>query len=532
MAVVPPSITPQSAQAQSVKVVPASSEPTVLRLTPRQALLRETLLASTSVSDGMMAFYTAQGFVPVWTGRRIDALNRALATAASHGLPAGRYPKIAKPGFSASDSARVSAEIAAAQVFLRFARDLNSGVLEPKSVDAEIHVFPRRPDEEALLNGVLSARNLTNFIAALAPSDPGYDALMEERTRLARLARKGGWGPKVPAGKTLRPGQSGARVEALRARLGRILGQSLPAGSSYDESLIAAVKTFQDLYGLNADGVAGPATLQTVNATVGQRLGQVYVNLERHRWLNFNRGTRHIYVNQADYTVQVVEKGRVIYTSRTVIGKTEHQTPEFSDQMTHLVVNPTWHVPRSIATEKYLPELKRNPRALNKAGIQVMTRSGKAINAGLVDFRKFSKSNFPFIMKQPPGPGNALGRVKFMFPNQFAIYLHDTPAKRLFNRDLRAYSHGCIRVQKPFELAEVLLAPQMANPKGTFQSLLNAGRERQVNLDAPVPVHLTYQTAWVTPDGTPQYRADIYGRDAKVLRALERAGVALSDQSG
>ncbi|MEM6464928.1 MAG: L,D-transpeptidase family protein [Pseudomonadota bacterium] len=520
------------AYAQTAQVVPASTEPKVLRLTPRQALLRETLMASSTTSEGMMAFYEANGFDLVWTGRRVDGLNRAIAKASDHGLPATRYAKVAKLRNGAPDIEKVAAELAATQVFLTFARDLNSGLLEPKAVDKEIHVFPKRPNEEALLNGVLSTRNVGSFLEALAPSDPGYEALVAEKARLVRLARAGGWGPQVPAGKTLRPGQAGPRVDALRARLSRLLDKDIPVAQNFDETLVAAVKEFQDLYGLNADGVAGPATLRAVNATVGQRLGQVYVNLERQRWLNFDRGARHIYVNQADYTVQVIDQGRVTYSSRTVIGKTEHQTPEFSDQMTHMVVNPTWHVPRSIATEKYLPELKRNPRALNKSGIRVMTRSGKAINAGLVDFRKFSASNFPFIMKQPPGPGNALGRVKFMFPNQFAIYLHDTPAKRLFNRDLRAYSHGCIRVQKPFELAHVLLAPQVANPKATFQGLLDGGRERQVNLATPVPVHLTYQTAWVKEDGTPQYRTDIYGRDAKVLRALERAGVALSGQSG
>ncbi len=521
----------QTATVTTGLVDAVSVEPEVV-LSPSAQLMKATLEAGGASFENLKKFYAAQGFEPVWTDQRRSALTQALVGADDHGLPVARYDLSGIGTRAASGSDEIVDDITLSQIFLRYARDVNSGLLEPKSIDREIHVFPKRPDEVALLEGLTQANDPADFIRALAPTHPHYVGLMGEKKRLERLMSREGWGEPVPAGPTLKPGQSGPRVAAMRARIDVLMGTDLGTSEEFDPDLVEAVKAFQDHNGLNADGVAGPRTLGALNASPEDRLKQVLVNLERQRWLNFDRGPRHIYVNQADFRVHVIENGTSIFESRTVIGKNGHRTQEFSDEMTHMVVNPTWHVPRSIATEEYLPQLKRNPKALSGRGIQVMTRGGTAINPALVDFTQFNKRNFPFIMKQPPSRGNALGRVKFMFPNQFNIYLHDTPSKSLFNRDTRAFSHGCVRVQKPFDLAHVLLAPQADNPEATFQSYLGSGRERHVNLATPVPVHLTYHTAWVDEDGLPQYRGDVYGRDGRVFSALERAGVTLPQVEG
>ena len=258
------------------------------------------------------------------------------------------------------------------------------------------------------------------------------------------------------------------------------------------------------------------------------------VGLERRRWLNRPLGRRHILVNQADFRATVVDDGRPTLTTRVVIGiaSARYRTPEFSKDMTHMVVNPTWNVPKSIATSEYLPALKRNPGALGRLGLRMYDVSGRQVDPRNYDFSQYDGSNFPFDLKQPPGPGNALGKVKFMFPNRYNIYLHDTPAKSLFAKDIRTYSHGCVRVQKPFELAYTLLAPQADDPKALFHAVLGTGRETRIDLETPVPVHLTYWTVWVTPEGRVNYRLDSYGRDRVVFRALQQEGVEVMAPEG
>ncbi|QHQ35207.1 L,D-transpeptidase family protein [Algicella marina] len=509
----------------------------VMNAEPELVLTREarafrTALETAGVSDSLFEYYEQNGFVPIWDESRKAALLDVLLSADEHGLPKDRYgiAELAEL-FSDGSVAEAEAEIAAGKAFLTYARDVSSGLLEPRSVDRDIAIKPPRPEAVALLAELEATTDVAGFFRALAPAHPQYAKLQEELIRLKDIIAAGDWGAKVSGGPSIKAGNSSPRVVDIRSRLSRISGQDYGDSPLYDDLLIEAVKAFQLTHGLNDDGVAGPMTLEAINASAEDRLKQVLVNLERQRWLNVERGARHVYVNQADFSVSVIQDGETIFWSRTVIGKNKHRTQEFNDTMTHMVVNPTWHVPRSITTEEMLPKLKRNPGALGST-YQVMTRNGTRVNPKFVNFSKFSQSNFPFIIKQKPGGGNALGRVKFMFPNQYNIYLHDTPSKSLFNRDARAYSHGCVRVQKPFELARVLLAPQSDNPDALFQSVLNSGSERHLNLEQPLPIYLSYNSAWVAEDGTPQYRADIYGRDARVFQALENAGVSLGVVEG
>ncbi len=258
-----------------------------------------------------------------------------------------------------------------------------------------------------------------------------------------------------------------------------------------------------------------------------ERLQSVVVAMERERWLNRPRGDRHVLVNLADYHARIVDFGKVTFRTRSIIGKNtpDRRSPEFSDVIEHMMINPTWHVPRSIATKEYLPQFKRNP--YSNQHLQLVDARGRVVPRNRVNFAAYNKRNFPFDLKQPPSNKNALGLVKFMFPNKYNIYLHDTPTKSLFARQERDFSHGCIRLADPFEFAYALLERQEAEPRSFFQSILKTGRETKVVLEEPVQVHLIYRTAMTLAKGRTQFRDDIYGRDARIWDALDRAGVTL-----
>ena len=482
------------------------------------------------------AFYAARGDAPLWTdgdGARAAVLIATLRAAQDHALPVSRYaPDALAAAVSRADEAgRGAAEAALTRAFLIYARDVSSGLLEPRRVARDIKIDPPRPHAGALLRAAAAAPNMVAHLAALAPSDPGYEAL---RARYRALAGVADWGPAVAAGPTLRPGDASPRVAALRARLTR-LGDHAPGAvadaARFDAGLEQAVRRFQARHGLNQDGAVGPATLAAINTDARFRAGQLAVNLERMRWMNRPLGERRIVVNQPDYTVTLFDGDRVLFRERVVVGQVRFKTPEFSDEMEYLVLNPTWHLPRSIATKELLPLLQEDPSVLVRRGMRLVRTDGGPLplDPSLHDFSGYTARTFPYSVKQAPSSDNALGLVKFMFPNGDSIYLHDTPTKKYFARDVRALSHGCVRVQDPLELATLLLSPQQADPRGFIDAVLAAGRERYVYLDRPVPVHLTYRTAWVDGDGVLQLRADIYGRDGAALEALNAAGVAGPD---
>ena len=481
----------------------------------------------------LLAFYKERNFKPIWTGNGDRQRRRAFLDAASkswvHGLPTARYdPVQMKKDFGSikSAKARGTLEVATSKKFLQYAQDLQSGILEPLKVDRELYVFPPRRDRIKNLKA-FSKSSPRAFLKSLAPKHPDYQRLLKEKARLERVVGSGGWGAKIKA-KKLKPGKSSKEVVAMRKRLTALGYKKLGTSPEYNEVLQKSVQVFQVDHGLNPDGVAGSATIRAMNVSAQTRLQQVIVGLERQRWLNKPRGKRHIFVNQADFRAFVMDNGKPTLETRVVVGKArKFRTPEFSDEMTHLVINPTWHVPKSIARNEYLPMLKEDPTSLTRQGLRMTDVNGQRVDPATLDYSKYDLKNFPYDIKQPPSNRNALGLVKFMFPNKFNIYLHDTPSKSLFARDTRAYSHGCVRVQKPFELAYTLLKPQSSNPKALFHENLDTGRETYVNFDKSVPVHLVYHSAWVTPQGRPNYRADTYGRDKKIFKALQKAGVVM-----
>ncbi len=482
-------------------------------------------------------YYQASGFAPVFAGNpaRLSALLLALEGAAAQGLPVWTdvIDELNAAMADGAPDAATKIEILAAEAYVKFATALSSGLLNPDDISSLINFDTVRPEISDLLALAAGSTGSGALYESLEPQDPSYNALQAELEVLLAQLEQSERAAKVPAGRTLRPGANGDRVLAVRQRLIGLGYEGIDDGSSaYDPALVAAVEAFQADHSLDADGIIGPKTLIALNAGPEVRVQQVIVNLERRRWLNRELGARHIFVNQASYMGYVVDDGAPTLITRVVVGKTnaKFQTPEFIDQMTHMVINPSWNVPQSIASEEYLPQLLRDPSVLARENIVMTARgTGQRVDARLVDLSQYSQSNFPFNLRQVPGRSNALGRVKFMFPNKYNIYLHDTPARSLFNRDTRAYSHGCVRVQRPLELAYTLLAPQSDDPEGTFTRTLNSGRETQINLETPVPIYLTYQTVFLDENGELAYRVDIYGRDSVVFEALTENGVTLPE---
>ena len=507
-------------------------------LTAQQQAIKDAIVGFRAEAE-FGSFYAHRDYEPFWLQdeARIADLLDQLEHAGEHGLPVSFYDPsgIRDQIPRATDlKARADLELRLTWAFINYAQDLGSGVLVPSEVDREIQFRPKVKSGDAIMFGVLTAPSVADFAATLAPGSPAYARLMEEKKRLEAIISSGGWGRTVPAGKTLRPGRKSKSVVSLRRRLEHMGYGYLGDSPVYDEQLVMTVKLVQSRFGLNTDGVAGSGTLGAINISAKERLQQVLVNLERERWLTRDRGERHIMVNLADATMAVIDNGVPTFTSRVVVGRNQHdlRTPEFSHEMTHLIINPFWHVPKSIARKEYLPMLQQDPLALQKRGLWLLNRKGQRLNTEGADFSVFSENNFPFSIKQPPGGRNALGRVKFMFPNKNNIYLHDTPAKSLFVKDRRAYSHGCVRVQRPFDLAYHLLAPQVDDPVATFHATLKRGVEKQIDLERPVPIYLSYNSAWVTEDGVPHYRADVYKRDRRVFKALENAGVRVQALEG
>ena len=482
-------------------------------------------------------FYAKRNFHPIWVGRknktRAKALIEAVSSAAKHGLPKSQYQlaKLRSALNSRRSNLDATAEMFATQIFLKYAHDLSSGILKPKRVSKEIAVQVPRRSELALLDAI-SRSNPTGFFKALVPKHPEYSRLLEEKQRLELLLMKGGFGKTIRSA-TLKPGISNENITKVRARLSAMKYGRLGNDPDYDDRLRIVVQQFQLDHGLKPDGIIGPGTIKVLNASAEQRLKQVIINLERERWMNRSRGKRHIVVNLADFSLSIYDDDRVTFTSNTVVGKIgKDRTPEFHDQMTHMVVNPTWHVPKSITGKEYLPMLKEDPAFLANSGMWMVDINGEAVNPVDVNLDEYDETSFPYSIKQKPSKSNALGLVKFMFPNKHNIYLHDTPSKNLFSREVRAFSHGCVRVQKPFEFAYKLLEKQTSDPISVFHSFLKTGAEQYVNLQLPVPIYIVYRTAFFAENGRVNFRNDIYGRDKIIFNALNKAGVALTSVSG
>ena len=377
-----------------------------------------------------------------------------------------------------------------------------------------------------MTTAILAAIDSTSLLAHLQTQFPRgvfYQRLRKGLARYRQIMANGGW-PEFPDGPTLRPGERDERVEKLVQRL--VATGDLPQGelattdSIYDESIEAGVRHFQMRHGLDVDGIIGPSTVRALNIPVEHRVQQLRINLERTRWVFDDVSDEYILVNIAGFSAYVIRDGKVAWQTKVQVGKTFRKTPVFRDEMKYVVFNPTWTVPYSIATRDILPSIQADPDYVATRNFDIKDRNGNLVDAKSIDWSKLSRGNFPYTLVQRPGPDNALGRVKFMFPNEHAVYLHDTPSKHLFGKAERAFSAGCIRVERPFDFAEVLMGRDGWTQE-RFKEVLDSGEIRTVFLSKPLPVLLLYWTAEVREDGVVYFYQDIYDRDQSVADGLD-----------
>ncbi len=470
-------------------------------------------------SAGVAEYYAEQGYLPTWTaGGHLTAQAQKIIArirqADIDGLDPADFVTPAITAYSLDGKVAAEDEVMLSMAIVRFAREAHSGRLDPGSVSENFDYKPHLLDPVEVLRTLASAGDPAAVLDSYNPTHPEFLAL---RAKLAELrANNKDLPPVVPPGKVLKLGVSDSRVEILRTRLGVVAAAADPA--VFDADVDVAVKAFQENAGLKPDGIVGNNTLKALNAASDDHIGTILANMERWRWMPEDLGKFYVRVNVPNFNLDIYQDGNVIYTTRIVDGQTTKQTPIFSDEIETVDVNPTWNVPLSIATKEMLPKLLSNPAALS--GYQVFANVGgrfRAVDPTTVDWSSVDMRRIQ--IKQPPGERNALGSIKFLFPNPYAVYLHDTPSKSLFARDYRALSHGCMRVQNPWEFAAVLLKD---DPNVTVSRLkkLVGGKETQVSLTHKIPVHITYFTAWVDENGALQTRPDIYGHDRRVEAAL------------
>ncbi|MCC6947821.1 MAG: L,D-transpeptidase family protein [Bradyrhizobiaceae bacterium] len=459
------------------------------------------------------AFYRDRGFAPLWTenGKRAERTESAIkyiAQVGNDGLEPADYPV---PNFAAADAqALAEAELRFTNSVLDLIRHADTGRVHYTRVSGDIHYHIDVPDPAEALVKLADAKDVAPIIDSHFPQHAAYKALKAKLAEARGLTRE----PdivRVPDGPTLKPGMEDERVTLLRRRL-KLENQD---DRRYDNAVAEAVADFQKAADLTPDGLAGPATLRALNGVRRiDKADAILATMERWRWMPHDLGRSHSILNIPDFTLKVVKNGSVAWQTRVVVGKPSTMTPLLSDTMKFITVNPTWNVPPSIIANEYLPALQQDHTVLERMGLRMEENRDGTVR-----------------IYQPPGDGNALGRLRFNFPNKFLVYQHDTPDKHLFAKDVRAYSHGCMRVQDPVKYAEVLLS--IALPKENYtearvRSMFGPG-EININFPQPLPVHITYQTAFVDNAGNLQVRSDIYGHDARLLAILKGSERRIAD---
>jgi murein L,D-transpeptidase YcbB/YkuD len=434
-----------------------------------------------------------------------------LGASGAEGLNAPDYRL--PPGLGGTD-----ADIAMSAVLLRYAADVRTGRGTPGRDDPNLVVQSKDIDLVGILRNAATAPDMATFMETLPPAAEGYRALRKALMQYRQYLQLGEWQP-VTTTETLKPGYAGPELGVLWRRLQRtgdiVMDGDPPA--TFDATVKQGVVRFQKRNSLSPDGAVGKATRSALNVPLAQRIRQIELNMERWRWMPDDLGDAHVMVDLAAFELYAVRRGEAVLTMPIIVGRPYRQTPVFSDRISYLEVNPTWTVPYKIATQDILPKLRADPSYLSKNGFVVLpSDNGRAVDPATIDWQHYGTRNFPFQLRQNPGTTNALGQVKFMFPNKFSVYLHDTPARELFSKDVRMFSSGCIRVGKPMELAAFLLKGDPAWTPDRLHREVETGKTTIIRLRNPVAVHLGYFTASATGGEGVQFRGDIYGRDKRL----------------
>lgn len=464
--------------------------------------------------EAIAAFYAMRDFAPLWSSNgkangEVEPVIERLAHAVDDGLDLKGYPSAFSP--MGTDAEIAAADIALTDAVVAYGRQASGSRVDPHMISRLIGEEPEVADPAVILATVANAgEHAGTELRGFNPQQKPYEALREKLGQLRRGRSLAGRGTVIPAGPVLRPGMRDPRVPLIRARLSldgtqaeamRDQFRDRALDPVYDTRIAAAVADFQKANGLPPSGTLTTQTLAMLGGQPSHLEAELLANMERWRWMPRDMGESRIEVNIPNYEVVVVEKGAVVQRNRVVVGKEQTPTPIFSNKMQFLIVNPYWNVPPSIIRKEMLPKLASDPNYLHRLGYEVFSRGGH------------------LVVRQPPGERNALGRIKFMFPNDFSVYLHDTPSRKLFASEKRAFSHGCVRVDDPFRFAETVLGRANGWSEQRVKKLIG-GKERYVYLPKPLPVHLEYFTAFVDDSGRLQLRDDIYGYSHRVKAAL------------
>jgi murein L,D-transpeptidase YcbB/YkuD len=513
-------VTPQEAAAITINLADLLANEPGLPLPVRQR------------REGLDAYYQEQAGTLLWIGTgRMAKLVARLKAADNDGLdpatyPSGQLAKLAAAAEAADARSLATIELFFSAALLQYASDLKVGRFLPRKVDPNFFQQEKTIDPLAALNGLGEAEDVSAYLDGWQPKHPDYAALKRMLGQYRAIAKGGGW-PSVPMGAALKPGMSDARVPALRARLAVTDGPvpaAPPTDLVYDEAIEAVVQGFQARHGIDPDGVVGNATVAALNAPVERRIDEIVMAMERWRWMPDSLGPQYLMVNIAAYELKWIKSGKLFDRMEVVVGKPYSRTPVFSDALKYVEFNPYWNVPFGIAIKEQLPTLRRNPQSLAATGFEAV-RGGRAVPLTQIDWSRYGPNNFPYQIRQRPGAKNALGEVKFVFPNRFDVYLHDTPSRSLFKKTDRAFSHGCIRLSRPLDLAEEVLADVPGWDRRRIDRVVVSGQNTVVHLPRRLPIHITYLTAWVE-NGRANFRSDIYKHDEKLLAALTGRDVA------
>lgn len=465
-----------------------------------------------------------------WSSReRVAAFLQRLARANYDGLNPGDYPvdslQQLRDGSNTADPAALAKlELYFSSFFIAYAADLKVGRVSPEKVDP--HLFRSRKTVDALrvLSEMSKQGDPAKSLAAFEPRNQHYQVLKRILRAYTTAIEQGVNWPAIAQGAVLKPGQSDPRIAKVRELLAFTGDFDGPENASpvYDAGLVEAVKKFQQRHGLEAKGLFGKQTVTALNVSPEERRRQIVVNMERWRWMPDNLGQEHFLVNIAAFELQWVKDNHAVERMNVVVGAVATQTPEFSDELEYVELNPTWTVPYSIATKEMLPKLRSNAYAY--ADEFDVFANGKLVDWSAMNWTGYGAGKFPFTFRQRPGPKNALGKVKFMLPNKHNIYLHDTPAKDKFANSTRAFSHGCIRLSRPTDLAYALLGEKLGLSPAMINAIWASNKTKQIVLPTKIPIHIVYATAFATDNGI-EFRSDVYGRDRKLYAALfGRAG--------